>query len=81
MEYFIFSIYDRVAGLYAAPFLQVNAAAAKRYFRSVIEKDNSADPLDYELFCLGSFDTVKGEIVSHSPNILCKGGDLFETEK
>lgn len=60
----VFSIFDRVAGVYADPFVEKNdALAVRRFVYSV-----SRSPMicaDCDLYCLGEFDEVRGVIVGY----------------
>lgn len=64
MEYFVFSVYDRKAGLYYNPFLCVNESVGRREF---IERyKDSPFRSDFQLYLVGKFDSESGIIFSES---------------
>lgn len=72
MLYGSFVIYDRVAGVYAEPFLANNVAAAQRKFNSFL----SGAPMvadDCELYHIGDFDNITGVMTGfEKPVFICK---------
>lgn len=61
-NYPIYSIYDKVAGVYAQPFLSQNDATAQRQFN--YQMQNSAMVAgDCALYKIGEFDISTGQIL------------------
>lgn len=72
MFYGMYVIYDRIANLYAVPFVQVNDACAKRQFKAMVEQ-NPGQPTDYELYTLGSWSTSGQLLALDKPEFICVG--------
>lgn len=62
MIYLLFCIYDKVAQTYGTPTPFVNRPAAQRWFRHVITSNELAEPTDFELYEVASFDVSSGII-------------------
>lgn len=61
----MYSVYDRVAQVYADPFSAVNDATAVRAFTIAQSSPESmlyASPGDFQLWYLGSMDNTDGEV-------------------
>lgn len=72
-EFVVVSIYDKVSQCYGAPQTQVNLPSAQRWFRSVIVRNEFAEPTDFELYQLGTF-SVDGKLVAFDkPKFVEKG--------
>lgn len=75
----LYSIYDRVACVFADPFVSVNDATAARSFtlaQSSPDTMLSASPQDYQLWYLGSMKNSSGEILctdAFEPHKVCDG--------
>ena len=77
----LYSIYDRVAHVYADPFVSVNDATAARAFtfaQSSPDTMLSASPQDFQLWYIGSLDNSSGELLSYDdpatePHKVCDG--------
>ena len=70
----LYSVFDRVACVYADPFSSPNDATAARAFNLASSSPDSmlyASPQDYQLWYLGSMDNSTGDILT---------GDFPETE-
>ena len=61
MVYNIYSIHDCVADEYGPLFNCKNDEVAKRAVKSILTGD--VNPFDYEIFCLGTFDSDNGVLV------------------
>lgn len=61
MFYNIYSIYDRKAGMFGAPFLSHNDATASRQFNYQMSQAQMVAQ-DCELYALGVFDSNSGQI-------------------
>lgn len=73
----LYSIYDRVACVYADPFVSVNDATAARSFTLAQSSPDTllyASPQDYQLWFLGSLDNSSGELI-------CGDSSVFESYK
>lgn len=63
----LYSVYDRVARVYAEPFVSVNDATAARAFNLASSSPDNmlyAAPQDYQLWYLGALDNNSGELLS-----------------
>ncbi|WNK13343.1 MAG: nonstructural protein [Microvirus sp.] len=66
----MFSLYDRKALVYGNPFVSPSNAAALRTFSFEVNRVADGNmlnshPADFELFLLGQFDDVSGQLVPH----------------
>lgn len=57
MKVNVYTIYDKVACEAGPVFQAKNDAVAFRCFMSLIKDANAANPTDYDVYCLGNFDT------------------------
>jgi len=57
----LYSIYDKVSGVFNKPFVEVNDASAKRAFQHSLK--SAPDMTDYELYYIGQFDDGKGDLM------------------
>lgn len=76
MMYNCYSVYDRVSGCYGSPVVHHNDDCAVRWFSKVSQCDEYAQPTDFELYCVGTFDVCSGVICPNSdlkPRFICKG--------
>lgn len=77
----LYSVYDRVAQVYADPFSSPNDASAARAFKLAQASPDSmlyASPTDYQLWYLGSMDNSSGELLAYDdpatePHKVCDG--------
>ena len=77
----LYSVYDRVAQVYAEPFTAVNDATAVRAFtiaQSTPESMLYASPADFQLWYIGSLDNNSGELLTYDdpatePHKVCDG--------
>ena len=84
----LYSVYDRVAQVYAEPFSAVNDATALRSFTIAQSSPESmlyASPGDFQLWYLGSMDNSSGELMSYDlpecePHKVCDGKPREVTE-
>lgn len=84
----LYSVYDRVARVYADPFTTVNDASAVRAFTLAQSSPESmlyASPADFQLWFLGSMDNSTGELLSGEcldtqPYKVCDGHPREVTE-
>lgn len=71
MEFLIYSIYDRVSGLYAEPFYATKEELAVRKF-DYFMSNSPMVALDCELYLLGSYNSETGYLVSYEKPIFVK---------
>ena len=75
----LYSIFDRVACVYADPFVSVNDATAARSFTLAQSSPDTmlyASPQDYQLWYIGSLDNTNGDILccdECQPHKVCDG--------
>lgn len=71
MKYNMYAYYDKVSNVYSQPILQTNDASAQRIFNYMCQK--APDKMeDMQLYRVGSFDVVTGEIVvENKPVFVC----------
>lgn len=74
MNYNLYVIYDKIAEQYGTPFPSLNHATATRQFNAQTNANAMAEPTDFELYCVGSYDTSSAQIVvSDKPVFVAKG--------
>lgn len=70
----LYAFYDRVAGVYSAPFLGESQEALIRGIKLALKQGGKEPwqvfPEDNELYCLGNFDEITGQI--DNPNYNAK---------
>lgn len=82
----LYSVFDRVACLYADPFVSANDATAARAFSLASSSPDTmlyASPQDYQLWYLGSMDNHGGVIMcsdDFAPYKVCDGKPREVTE-
>ncbi len=79
MNYEVYSIRDRVTGMYGGLVLHVNKASAQRWFSDVCAKDEHA--FDYDLYFIGEFDTQTGVFNSDMPAFVCNVNSLKDGDE
>jgi len=70
----MFAIRDRKIGAYKAPFVARNKGDASRMFAGAIKQGNtqlSEYPEDFDLFFIGSFNDLSGQLDSVKPEFVC----------
>lgn len=75
----MFAIRDRKIGAYKAPFTARNAGDATRMFAGAIKQGNtqlSEYPEDFDLFYIGSFNDLSGQLDSVKPEFVCSAISL-----
>lgn len=77
MKYELYVIYDRIAGVYSNPRVQHNREDAIRAFKYLVISNENAEPTDYELYYIGTFDSKSGAVIANDNlDFVCKGGDV-----
>lgn len=61
---YLYVVYDKIAGTYTSPFTAINNAVAIRSFNHEVQRYQNAEPSDFELYCLGSFDYSTGLVAA-----------------
>lgn len=74
----MYSIYDKVAGVFNKPFIEFNDETAIRLFAQ--GKEEQAHFNDYELYHLGVWIDHEGIIEAKSPDRICTGLGLNNQE-
>lgn len=79
MNFGVYCVRDSKVG-FATPNVDSNDATAMRNFAFALSERNntvmSFRKEDFDLFKLGVFDSVTGEIIPCSPTIVCSGASL-----
>lgn len=84
MIYFAYSVQDKAAGTFNAPFYAQTDAVAIRQFRNVILDQShqfGMNPEDYDLYIVGIFDDQKGSIMEKGPEKVVTGIEIANIEK
>lgn len=78
MIYNIYVYRDKLKNDYSIPMVEVNDLVMRRNFENLCTNDHivSFKPQDYDLYCLGTFDTVSGEFETHIPEFIVNGGSI-----
>lgn len=80
---YLFSVLDKVSGVYAPPFVALSAGAAKRQFSEAVNAavpDNQLNKYhdDFSLVYFGEFDEINGVILPlQKPEHVCNGADVY----
>lgn len=77
MIYNVYAIYDRVAGRYTEPHLEVNNGTANRWFANAM-RQSQLTPTDFELYRIGLYNVETSEYQVIKPELICKGDALSE---
>lgn len=82
MKLKLFAVMDKKVASYQNPFFALaNGQAMRSFGDSVQAKDSplSMHPEDYELYHIGDFDQISGELMQEGTgNYLCRGLDFVE---
>lgn len=76
-DFGLYSIYDKMADRYSAPNMAVNDAVASRMFGHEMTKV-AVSPDDYELYKLGEFSSITGEISLCAKRLVLSGEQVME---
>lgn len=72
--FYMYSIYDRCAGVYGQPVFCHNDMVAKRDFTRFCQSEQAAFmSADLQLYKVGSFDSDTGEVVPCKPELVSSG--------
>lgn len=80
---YLFSVLDKVSGVYAPPFVALSAGAAKRQFMEAVNTSTPDNQLnkyhdDFSLVYFGEFDEIDGVINPRPrPEHVCNGADVY----
>lgn len=69
----LFSVRD-IKSTFACPFTAANEAVAKRQFVGCVNSSGNVIhdyPEDFQLWHVGMFDSVSGEVISNPPTFIC----------
>jgi hypothetical protein len=79
-KYCVYSVYDKVSGVFNRPVFDLNHGSAIRNFSQSIEEDRNKD--DYVLYHIGTFDDSNGELIKEeNPHKILTGLDVHIKEK
>lgn len=82
MAKYVFSVFDKKAGVYCTPFVSHSIATATRDFTQAVNDPNSQVhkfASDYELYQIGAWDEDTGRMdVCPSPDFVVNGSSLQE---
>lgn len=83
MLQYLYSLHDNKSGEWQAPIPDYNDATAKRNLAAGLR--NTGDlrtfaPSDFELFCVGTYDTASGAITAQLPVYVCCCADLLRED-
>lgn len=79
MLYSVYSVHDVNVG-FGYPLIQDNDAVAMRSFENGCYDKSSiwyTHSSDFSLWCIGSFDTDSGELISEIPRKVCTASDII----
>lgn len=78
MDIQIYSVFDRVSGLYGTPMFSINEQTARREFNYLMGNAKMVSN-DCDLYKLGEFNTVSGVITSlDKPEFVCRYEEVSE---
>ena len=81
MVQYLYSLHDNKSGEWQAPIPDYNDSTARRNLAAGLR--NTGDlrtfaPSDFELYCVGTFDSSTGSVTSQFPVYVCSCVDLIE---
>lgn len=76
MKMKIFSVRDKVADMYFQPFIANNDEVAKRDFINSGRSSDIPNFSDYELHCIGVFDSHSGELSDVKDILIMSGNSI-----
>lgn len=74
----IYAIRDKLTG-YLTPTFDANDQVAMRNFAHAVQNTDTllhTHAADYDLYCLGTFDTETGTIMPINPQVVCTGSSF-----
>lgn len=80
----LYSIHDKTAAMFCPPFSCVNDAQATRAFQSNMQNPDSniaRFPADYNLYYVGEFNELTGELEFEEPTRIITGLEMLKTIK
>lgn len=85
MKYGIFSVKDVKSGSFFPPFHSLTHGTAERQFSVNVNDDHPNNmlrkyPADFELWCVGTYDDVSGDLVGLEAQLLCNAAQLVEVK-
>lgn len=83
MLQYLYSLHDNKSGEWQAPIPDYNDATAKRNLAAGLR--NTGDlrtfaPADFELYCVGTYDTASGAITAQLPAYVCSCADVLRED-
>ena len=82
MKYPLYSYRDNKVG-FMPPQAEQNEASAVRGFSYAVNGNSGMmnfAPGDFDLFCVGEFDSDKGTVKAITPYLVCSGSSVFNEE-
>lgn len=78
MIYNLYVYRDRLKTDFSLPMVEVNDMVMKRNFENLCTNDHNVSfaPQDYDLYCVGTFDTESGLFETKMPEFIVNGGSL-----
>lgn len=79
MIYHVYAIRDSVSGEYLAPMLDQTDDLARRNYRHTVMIDHgllSTHTTDYDLYCIGTYDSETGRLTPAEPVLTMRGADI-----
>lgn len=74
----LYAVRDVVAAVFLTPFTSQNNQTAERMFRNMIQSEGNSlnqNPQDFDLYLVGDFDPVDGQIDNFDHNLLLIKGE------
>ena len=79
----LIAVYDFKSAAYARPVAVPADGAAIRSFQDAVNDKSTAyakHPEDYQLFNIGTYDDITGEIISKKPALLTQASSLLQIQ-
>lgn len=75
MKLGVYSMFDKVSGVFQTPVFEVSEATAARNFRFAVKRNEFIGfaAADFDLYKIGEFDSESGELTSVNPITVLSG--------
>lgn len=83
MVQYLYSLHDNKSGVWQAPCPDFNDSTAKRNLAAGLHSTNDLRifaPADFELYCVGTFDSASGAVTAQLPVYICSCADLLRED-
>lgn len=76
----VYVIQDRLSGVFSEPIFRHNDDVMLRYFKSICDNAPEAQPCDYDLYCIGLYDSEKAcfSHLEERPFFVANGASLYK---